>query len=342
MSEPLSQIETPSESHVYRYDYAKDVAIQQGKTFWFAEELGVHHDEDDLRTRLTKAELEACVYLQSILNKYEDHLGDDVWGDIIPKRFPRREIVRACRAISYVESNSHAPFYKIFNEVLHRATDEFYSSWRYDGHLYKHIRYVDQCSKHPDSLVVAAATCLLEGVNLFTVFGFFKSFNTRGFNMISHFVSGIDGSSKEEFEHAKFSAYLFNNCRKERKALGHHTEEQEEELKSIVLRMASDLYEHDLEIVRRIYAFEESTDTKIRTITQEELVSWLQDRINLVLSMLGYEPMFKKERGVISKEFYSNISSFKMSDFFANTQLQYTRSWDDSRLVFNPEVRDAL
>ena len=68
------QIETYTESHVYKYPKAEEIAIEQFGIFWSAEELGVHNDESDLRDRLTKAELEAIVYLQSILNKYEDHL----------------------------------------------------------------------------------------------------------------------------------------------------------------------------------------------------------------------------------------------------------------------------
>lgn len=330
------QIETYTESHVYKYPKAEEIAIEQFGIFWSAEELGVHNDESDLRDRLTKAELEAIVYLQSILNKYEDHLGDDLWADKIPSLFPRREIVRACRVISMVESHSHAPFYRLFNEVLHKATDDFYSQWKHDKDLYQHIKYIETCTSSNNPLLVTAALCGLEGINLFSAFGFFKAFNTRGHNYISHFVSGIDGSAKDENFHSMFSAWLFNQCKYERTELGIHT--NDDKLEFQVVKIMANLYQHELTIINKLFGFEETTETKIRVITKEELIEFVQDRVNIVLGYLGYPPMFiKEDKGEISKIFYTNISSFKMSDFFANTQLQYTRNWDKKQLTFNPD-----
>lgn len=345
MFKPLiSQIETYTESHVYKYPKAEEIAIEQFSIFWSAEELGVHNDESDLRDRLTKAELEAIVYLQSILNKYEDHLGDDLWADKIPKLFPRREIVRACRVISMVESHSHAPFYRLFNEVLHKATDDFYSQWKHDKDLYQHIKYIESCTQSDNPLLVTAGLCGLEGINLFSAFGFFKAFNTRGHNYISHFVSGIDGSAKDENFHSMFSAWLFNQCKYERTELGLLSTLEDVTLIDDIYLIIHNLYQHELTIIDKLFGFEETTGTKIRVITKEELIEFVQDRVNIVLSYLGYKPMFNKEdKGEISKVFYTNISSFKMSDFFANTQLQYTRNWDKKQLTFNPKrVQDYV
>ena len=330
-----TNIETHSESHVYQYDRAEEVAIEQFGIFWSAEELGVHNDEPDLRSNLTAAEVQAITYLQSILNVYEDHLGDDIWGDLIPKRFPRREIVRACRVISMVETHSHAPFYKIMNEVLHKATDEFYSQWRYDGHLYKHIKFVEQCTQDEDSAIVTAALCGLEGINLFSAFGFFKQFNTRGWNYISHFVAGIDGSAKDENFHSMFSAWLFRQLRYEREQASLINFDYTFKLECQVYHIMESLYEHELAIIDKLWEFEEATGTTIRVVKKDELIEFVQDRVNVVLGYLGYEPMFSKEKGTISEQFYLNVSSFKSSDFFANTQLQYKRNWSRYKLKFN-------
>ena len=336
-----TNIETYSESHVYQYNRAEQVATEQFGIFWSAEELGVHNDEPDLRSNLTDAEVQAITYLQSILNVYEDHLGDDIWGDLIPKRFPRREIVRACRVISMVETHSHAPFYKIMNEVLHKATDEFYSQWRYDGHLYKHIKFVEQCTKDEDSAIVTAALCGLEGINLFSAFGFFKQFNTRGWNYISHFVAGIDGSAKDENFHSMFSAWLFRQLKYEREEAGLITRDYASELKDTVYNIVINLYNHEIDIIHKLWSFEESTGTKIRVVQKEELVEFVQDRVNIVMQYLGYDPIFTKEKGTISEQFYLNVSSFKSSDFFANTQLQYKRNWSRYKLKFNPEEQNV-
>ena len=95
------------------------------------------------------------------------------------------------------------------------------------------------------------------------------------------------------------------------------------------------LYEHELAIIDKLWEFEEATGTTIRVVKKDELIEFVQDRVNVVLGYLGYEPMFSKEKGTISEQFYLNVSSFKSSDFFANTQLQYKRNWSRYKLKFN-------
>ena len=95
------------------------------------------------------------------------------------------------------------------------------------------------------------------------------------------------------------------------------------------------LYNHEIDIIHKLWSFEESTGTKIRVVQKEELVEFVQDRVNIVMQYLGYDPIFSKEKGTISEQFYLNVSSFKSSDFFANTQLQYKRNWARYKLKFN-------
>ena len=53
----LSQIESPTDSYVYKYPWAAEMAQTQQNIFWPAEELGVEDDESDFRTKLNEAEL---------------------------------------------------------------------------------------------------------------------------------------------------------------------------------------------------------------------------------------------------------------------------------------------
>ena len=72
-----------------------------------------------------------------------------------------------------------------------------------------------------------------------------------------------------------------------------------------------------------------------RVITKKELIHFLKDRIDIVLSRLGMASMFGLEKGNISTWFYQQLSTVKVPDFFATTQLQYTRNWAKHKLVFN-------
>lgn len=327
---PLSQIETPTESFVEHYPWATEMAQKQQAIFWPAEELGVEEDEADFRHGLTEAERHGVLFAQSVLTKYEAMIGgDEFWGGRIAKLFPRPEIIRMCACFANVEIGSHAPFYRIGNEVLGVATDEFYSQWQRDPILASRIGFMNRASNDASPLVVTAALTFMEGSVLFSIFGYFKGFNARGHNKIPHFVSGIDASAKDENFHSIASATLFNQCRKERIAAGNHTKEDDAELGAKINEMATVVYEHELRIIDRMFEKGESS-----VVTKQELIKFLQDRINICLARLGQAPLFDCQPGEISAWFYTQLSKVKVPDFFAATQVQYVKNWKKHKLTF--------
>lgn len=331
---PLSQIESPTDSYVTKYPWAVEFARKQQDIFWPAEELGVEEDEQDFRIGLNDAERHGVLTAQSILTQYELMIGgNELWGGKISQLFPRPEIQRMAACFANVELNSHAPFYAIGNEVLGVATDEFYSQWKQDPVFSERIKFIEACASSDNALLVTAALAFMEGAVLFSVFGFFKGFNSRGFNLIPHFVSGIDGSAKDENFHSLASAKLHNVCKAERIQAGNHSEKQEAILRTQVLCMAEQVYAHELAIIDKLFEVPGN-----RVVTKYELIHFLKDRINVVLDRLGHPPMFDIEKGIISGWFYQQLSTVKVSDFFATTQLQYTRNWAKHKLKFKKEV----
>lgn len=331
----LSHIETPTDSYVVHYPWATEMAIKQQSLFWPAEELGVEDDEQDFRTNLTEGELHGILFAQSILTQYELMIGgEEMWGGKIARMFPRPEIQRMCACFANVELGSHAPFYDLGNKVLGKATDEFYTQWKQDPILAERIKFIEECAASNDALEVTAALALLEGAVLFSIFGYFKGFNSRGFNLISHFVSGIDGSAKDENFHSIASANLFRQCKAERKEAGNHSARRENILNAKIDKMCEDVYNHELQIIERMFEVGHN-----RVVKKEECIDFLQDRMNIVRNRLERPPMFVKEKqGIISKWFYQQLSTVKVPDFFAATQLQYTRNWARHKLGFVKEL----
>lgn len=330
----LSQIESPTDSYVARYPWATEMAIEQQAIFWPAEELGVEEDEQDFRTGLNDAERHGVLTAQSVLTQYELMIGgEELWGGKIAKLFPRPEIQRMATCFANVELGSHAPFYNIGNEVMGNATDEFYTRWKQDPILAERITFINSFASSYNPLEVTAALAFLEGSVLFTAFGFFKGFNSRGFNLIPHFVSGIDGSAKDENFHSIASARLFRQCKAERKAAGNHNELDQFMLEEIIWKMATTVADHERRINDLLFEIPGN-----RVVTKEELNHFLEDRIDVVLNRLEMPPMFGHEKGVISNWFYQQLSSVKVPDFFAATQLQYRRNWAKHKLTFRKEL----
>lgn len=331
-------METPTDSYVTHYPWAVEMAIEQQDIFWPAHELGVEEDEADFRVNLNDAERNGVLTGQSILTQYELMIGgDELWGGKIARMFPRPEIQRMCACFANVELNSHAPFYAIGNQVMGLDTDEFYTQWQRDPVLAERIAFISKCAASDDALEVTAALAFFEGAVLFANFGYFKGFNSRGFNLIPHFVSGIDGSAKDENFHSIASARLFQQCKAERIAAGNHSEADEARLREIIWEMARQVGLHERRITRKLFEVPGN-----RVVTEDEVVHFFQDRINVVLERLGMPPMFKQDKGVISGWFYQQLSTVKVPDFFATTQLQYRRSWAKHLLKFDVELANGL
>ena len=334
---PLSQIETPTDSYVARYPWAIEMANQQQAIFWPAEELGVEEDEQDFRIGLNEAERHGVLTAQSILTQYELMIGgEELWGGKIAKLFPRPEIQRMAACFANVELGSHAPFYDLANKVMGNSTDEFYSSWKKDPVLSERIAFINECTQSTDALEVTAALAFLEGAVLFTALGFFKGFNARGFNLIPHFVAGIDGSAKDENFHSIASARLFRECKEERIKAGNHSPEQDIKLADKIISIAATVVEHERRIADLLFAVPGN-----RVVSKHELLHFLEDRVDVVLNRLNMPAMFGHEKGEISTWFYQQLSTVKVPDFFASTQLQYTRNWAKHRLAFKKEMADV-
>lgn len=334
---PLSQIESPTDSYVARYEWAEKAAIEQQAIFWPAEELGVEEDENDFKVNLNEAERHGILTAQAVITQYELMIGGtEMWGGKIAKLFPRPEIQRMCACFANVEQGSHAPFYAIGNKVMGNHTDEFYSEWKQDPVLYSRIKFIEDCAASNDALEVSAALAILEGATLFSILGFFKGANSRGFNFIPHFVAGIDGSTKDENFHSLASAQLFRQCKAERTALGNHSNEQERVLRLKIVRMLEDAYQHDLRIIEKMFEIPGN-----RFVKKEEVIEFLQDRINEVAKRLEMRPVFERKLGTISEWFYDQLNTVKISDFFAATQLQYRRDWKKHQLIFDRSLLNA-
>ena len=329
-----ARIETHKDVYTVDYPQAVEISKKQANIIWFAEELGVEKDEHDIRTKCTEGERHGITTVLKLFTQYELMLGgEEFWGGKVTKMFPRPEIQRMASTFSFIELGVHAVFYDLINKTLGIATDEFYSSWKKDPVLSDRISFINKYAGSDDALEATAAFAFMEGVVLFSNFAYLKSFNIGGYNLISHITAGIDASAKDEDTHSMASAWLFNQCLLEREQLGLISEKEKDELFKNVREIAKTVYEHEAKICDLIF---EKGD--IRTITKEEILHFVRDRINVVLGYLQQPKMFDESPGIVSDWFYAQLSSFKYSDFFSNQQVQYVRNWSKHQLRFDTSL----
>lgn len=330
-----AQIRTKKTTYTVDYPQAIEAARRQFSTLWSAEELGVEKDENDVRTLMTEGERKGLITVLKLFTQYELEIGSEFWSGKFSRMFPRPDIQRAANAFAFTELNSHAPFYDLINKTLNLANDEFYNSWKEDSVLVDRIAFVEHYinTEHPYS--VLAAFSFMEGVVLYSSFAFLKSFNMSGHNLIPHIAAGIDISCKEEHSHFQFSSWTYRQLMLEETDLGLVTPKQKTELETMCHNLAKTVYDHEVRIIDKIFEF-----GGIRTITKEEILHFIRNRIDIVLKGLNASPLFNDDPGVVSDWFYDALSTYKYSDFFNNNNIQYVRNWSKSDLVFQPDAME--
>lgn len=326
-----AQIRTPKSTYTVDYPMAIATARRQFQTLWSAEELGVEKDEGDVRTRLTEAERMGLITVLKLFTQYELEIGQEFWSGKFSRMFPRPDMLRAANACAFVELNSHAPFYDLINKTLNLANDQFYMAWQEDPDLVQRMDFVESHLKTKDPYECLAAFSFMEGVVLYSSFAYLKSFNMGGFDMIPHITAGVDASCKEENSHFEFSSWTYRQLMVEEEQLGLIGEESKQAYANMCHEIAEKVYEHEKIIIKKIFE-----NGAIRTITQDEILHFIRNRIDVVLQALNCEPMFGDEAGVVSGWFYDALSTYKFADFFANNQIQYVRTWNKHALKFNP------
>jgi ribonucleotide reductase beta subunit family protein with ferritin-like domain len=314
-----------TKSLVTRYNEAVEFTNQQLRIFWLPDEIKVEKDVQDILTNFTPSEKHGVMTTLKLFTLYELMAGAEYWGDRFKKQFPRPEFQGMAATFSMFELAVHKPFYAKINELLHLATDEFYTSYVNDPVLKDRIDFIGEVIDDEDVLVSLAGFSMVEGAVLYSSFAFLKHFQSKGKNKLLNIVRGINFSVRDEHLHAIAGAWCFKALKEQMKL----DADQERELHKKVLAAATKLYEHEIRIVEMV--FEQGA---IDGITDVQMKNFVQSRINACLQELGYTKIFEVKYNPIAEWFYDGINSYQFNDTFSGVGSSYHRNWDESAFVW--------
>lgn len=305
-----------------------EFANQQLKVFWLPDEIKVEKDVQDILVNMTEAEKHAVITTLKLFSIYETHAGSEYWGSRFKDMFDGAEFHRMSSVFSMFELAVHAPFYNKINQLLHIDTPEFYMSYLDNEVLKSRVEHVGQIIDHEDDLVSLASFSLVEGVILYSNFGFLKHFQSQGKNKLLNIVRGINFSVRDENLHSLGGAWAFKHKLSKLKSEG-YTDDQVNERKVKVERLvretARKIYEHECQIISMIFEKGE-----IKGITAHQLENFVQSRVNECLKQLGFDKEYDVKYDPISSWFYKGINDYQFNDFFSGVGNQYNRDWDET------------
>ena len=136
------QIRTRTLSFVEHYPQFREMADEQLKIMWFADEIKLEKDVQDILVNMTESERHGVITVLRLFTLYELFAGSEHWCNAMMKRYPRPEIQAMCSVFGAFELGVHQPFYARLNELLNLNTDEFYLSYVNDPILNDRIEFV--------------------------------------------------------------------------------------------------------------------------------------------------------------------------------------------------------
>lgn len=334
----LPRIMTPTDSYVTLYpQFIKLADTQFEDCRWTANEIAVEKDKQDMLVNMSPAAQHAVTTGLKLFTRYEMFAGNEYWLGRVLKAFPRPEVQRMASVFGMFELAVHAPFYNKLNEVLGLDTDEFYTSYVDDPVLSDRVAFLDTLVDAEDDLLSVAVFSMVEGAILFSSFALFKSFQSKGNNMIGNVVRGIDQSVVDEGLHQTGGAMLFRQAMAEMwdnaATSGDNTHQilftaYRKGLEEKVREAAMKLYDHEARIADMLF---EKGDVGTG-ITAESLKAFVKSRLNICITDLGFDPLFSEAEvgdNPVAEWFYGGVQKFQMNDFFVGQGREYTSHWKE-------------
>lgn len=313
---------------IEEYKEPIEFANKQLSIFWLPDEIKVEKDIQDVLVNFTEAERHGIITTLKLFSLYETHAGDEYWLTRYRKMFDGAEFHRMASVFGMFELAVHSPFYNKLNQLLNVDTPEFYLSYVDTAVLRDRMQHINAIINDPDDLVSLAGFSLVEGVILYSNFGYIKHYQSQGKNKLMNVVRGINFSCRDENIHSLAGAWSF----KHKLGKSNLTEDQKKALHKKVLEVANLLYEHEKEIIKLTFS-----KGKVEGISDVQLIHFVESRINECLKELGYPKLFDVKYNPVADWFYKGINDYQFNDFFSGMGSQYNRNWSEPDFVWSTE-----
>ena len=296
----------------FEYPQFYEFYRNQQLVHWTKDEINLGQDVQDWNMHLTQNEKDVIGGILKGFTQMEILVGD-YWRKIA-EWFPKPEIAMMASAFSYFES-IHMDNYAMINEQL--QLDDF-SAFLYDTATKEKLDYFIErpeiTSKEEIAKSIAIFSAFAEGCLLFSSFAVLLSFQKE--NLMKGVGQIVSFSIRDENSHSQGGIYLFNKIIEE-------YPEIKQQIKNDILEAANICYQLEEQFLNNLFK-----TGNIRTLTKEELLNFVKDRLNLKLQELGYEKIFE-----INKKLLQNISWFgslssgrEFGDFFATRVSEYSQN----------------
>lgn len=286
-------------------------------SYWLISEWNFIGDIHDFKVNLTEIQrhaiknaLLAISQIEVSVKRFWTKLGD---------RFPKAEFEQV--GVTFGESEiRHADAYSHllevlgFNDEFSQLLDNEVVQGRVD-YLTKYLKGAADNSDESYTLTLALFSIFIENVSLFSQFLVIKSFN-KYLNVLKDVDNVVQATQQEETIHALFGAFVINKIREEYPGWFN------EDFYAKLYRACKKAYEAESKIVDWMFEAGE-----LDFLPKDVVKEFVKDRFNKSLSLIGGEPVFEINQGMLSqiKWFDEELHAEVNTDFFHKKSTNYSK-----------------
>lgn len=321
-----TRIMTKTESYATVYPQFFAFADQQfDSQFWTNTEMKVELDKLQLLFELTPAQLHAVKFVLQLFLKYELIVGEEFWGGLFIKLFPRPEVKAMAAAFAAFELQVHARFYNQINVQLGLDKDEDYIAYTKDPELASRIEWLEGVLSGEDKLLSCIVFSMTETALLFASFAILKSFQSNGYNLLPVIVRGTNQSAIDEDLHGLAAAEVINQHYAE---LGRPLREDTNRVAKIY-EAIDYAYAHECRIIDLAII-----EDHLNGVSKQDYKDNVKERLNLFARRIKLDEPFPGAVSSITDWFEKGTESYKMVDFFTpGMGMEYESGWDESGFI---------
>jgi ribonucleoside-diphosphate reductase beta chain len=287
------------------------------QTYWVHNEVTFTADEQDFRISLNDAERSAIKNSLLAIAQIEVAV-KSFWANVY-NYLPKPELNGLGSTFSECEFR-HSEAYSRLLTVLGMESEfeKIMEIPEIKGRVEFLSSYLDKVEKHDKKGYATALiifSLFIENVSLFSQFAIMLSF-THFKGLLKNTSNIIAWTSKDEQIHAAAGIFLFNQIIKENPHL------MDKEFENLIYEAAKKSIKVETRILDWIFEKGE-----ISTISKQDLVYFMQNRVNESLEQIKLKPCFDVPKDAIQRTnwFNEEIIANTLDDFFAKRPVEYTK-----------------
>lgn len=305
----------------FNYPWAYNAWLTQQKLHWMTEEIPLHEDVKDWKTKLSESEKDFLTQIFRFFTQADIDVNNCYMKHYMPV-FKPTEILMMMSAFSNIET-IHVDFYSKLIDTVGMPEVEYLAFMEYkemkDKHEYMNSFSMD--TKLDIALTLAGFGAFTEGLQLYASFAMLLNF--QRFGKMKGMCQGVAYSARDESLHCESIIKLFHTF------LYENPEINNKKLEKRIIQMAEDVINLEDKFIRLAF-----NGYQMEGLTEIEVKNYIRYIADMRIRQLGYTPIYHIKKNPLPW-LDEILNGVEFTNFFENRVTEYSKgatqgNWEEA------------